>query len=217
MKGIRIKARIRSPFTHPYPFCVQLPDTIPVMVLPRCSLLPHGLLPLFIFEPRYRAMLQHALQHERLFCVGMRTDHEDDEADEAIHGHSTAAMVRACVHHEDGTSHLMLQGVKRIRFAGWSQRTPFRIARIEPVETVISCRKEMQRLRCEVLKRVCSRVCGPDAKSLTQKMKAICDTEVLTDFVAANFLNDASHRQQTLGMCDLNDRLRYLAEVLAPS
>jgi Lon protease-like protein len=39
------------------------------MPLPGAVLFPHALLPLYIFEPRYRKMLEHALQRHRMFCV----------------------------------------------------------------------------------------------------------------------------------------------------
>ena len=40
---------------------VTLPEQLPVMPLPGAVLFPHALLPLYIFEPRYRKMLEHAL------------------------------------------------------------------------------------------------------------------------------------------------------------
>jgi len=48
-----------------------LPEQAPVMPLPGAVLFPHALLPLYIFEPRYREMLAHALAHERMFCVAL--------------------------------------------------------------------------------------------------------------------------------------------------
>jgi ATP-dependent Lon protease len=46
-----------------------LPEQAPVMPLPGALLFPHALLPLYIFEPRYGEMLDHALARERMFCV----------------------------------------------------------------------------------------------------------------------------------------------------
>jgi ATP-dependent Lon protease len=162
-------------------------------------------------------MLSHALQNERLFCVGMRSCHEEDESDEVIHHHSTAAMVRACVHHDDGTSHLVLQGMQRIRFTGWHQRTPFRMAKFEVLKTVVSEPGGIPELHRKVMEHVCRRVSGVDGGVLKKKMQGICDPEIFADFAAANFLPDHSHRHKLLGMCDLNERFRYLAEMLEPA
>jgi Uncharacterized protein, similar to the N-terminal domain of Lon protease len=85
------------------------------MPLPGAILFPHALLPLYIFEPRYRQMLTHALAHERMFCVALlrpeRTEwkDEDDFFDVA-----TIGLIRACVGRGDGTSNLILQGLQRV-------------------------------------------------------------------------------------------------------
>ena len=47
----------------------MLPSEIPIFPLPNVVLFPSALLPLHIFEPRYRAMVADALESERL--IGM--------------------------------------------------------------------------------------------------------------------------------------------------
>ena len=48
---------------------MALPSSIPVILLGECNVFPHALLPLNIFEPRYRAMLATALQADRMIAV----------------------------------------------------------------------------------------------------------------------------------------------------
>lgn len=94
---------------------IDLPDRLPMMVLP-CTLFPHCLMPLFIFEPRYREMLKLVLETERFFCIGNSDPDADPDDDErSVAAISTAGMIRACVTHDDGTSHLLLLGTQRIR------------------------------------------------------------------------------------------------------
>ena len=45
----------------------ELPAEVPVFPLTGALLLPHGKLPLNIFEPRYKAMVEDALSDQRLF------------------------------------------------------------------------------------------------------------------------------------------------------
>lgn len=187
------------------------------MVLSGCCLMPHDMLPLFIFEPRYREMLRHAIHSNRMFCVGMRYAGAAGEEDSDVYPFSTAGMVRACVHHEDGTSHLMLQGVQRVRFTGWEQREPFRIARIEPVTTRISCPQELPQLREQVIERAVNLLNGSAPPDQADKLRSIADSEMLADFIASQFLNDPASRMELLGMDDLNRRLRYLGGLLAPA
>ena len=42
------------------------------MTLPNATLFPQALLPLYIFEPRYRQMLADALHSNRMFSVAMQ-------------------------------------------------------------------------------------------------------------------------------------------------
>lgn len=109
---------------------ITLPAQMPVMVLSDCYLFPGCYLPLFIFEERYREMLKHALDGDRMFCIGTRTGKTDD----SVLPWSTAGLVRACVKQPDGTSHVMLYGIRRINLNGWSDDRPFRIADIEPIK-----------------------------------------------------------------------------------
>ena len=51
---------------------MELPSAVPVMTLPSATLFPQALLPLYIFEPRYRRMLADTLKAHRMFIVAKR-------------------------------------------------------------------------------------------------------------------------------------------------
>ena len=50
---------------------MEIPDRAGVMILGERNLFPQAILPLFIFEPRYRAMLAESLESHRMFCLAM--------------------------------------------------------------------------------------------------------------------------------------------------
>jgi Lon protease-like protein len=106
------------------------------MPLPGALLFPHALLPLHIFEPRYREMLKHALAHHRMFCVALLKPHcveWNSTAD--FFQIATVGLIRACVEGSDGTSNLILQGLERVTFRAFQQVEPFPIATIESLES----------------------------------------------------------------------------------
>src|SRR5207244_10833931 len=106
------------------------------MPLPGAVLFPHALLPLYIFEARYRQMLEHALHRHRMFCVALiKPSCPEWRAPEDFFHLATVGLIRACVERGDGTSNLILQGLRRVRFASFEQETPFKIARIDVVES----------------------------------------------------------------------------------
>ena len=88
----------------------DFPDTTGVMVLPWTSLFPGAMLPLHIFEERYRLMCKFALAGNRMFAIAHATD------DGTIADIGSLGVIRAAVTNEDGTSNLILQGVSRVRF-----------------------------------------------------------------------------------------------------
>src|ERR1700759_3871300 len=108
-----------------------LPDRVPVMPLPGALLFPHALLPLYIFEPRYREMLAHALSRHRIFSVALVKPDRSEWTSPADFFHvAGVGLIRACVERGDGTSNLILQGLERVRFTSFAQDAPFPIATI---------------------------------------------------------------------------------------
>src|SRR6266536_3742468 len=101
---------------------VILPNKLPVMPVPGAVLFPHALLPLYIFEPRYRKMLGHALQQHRVFCVTLiKPSCPDWHSPEDFFHFATAGLIRACVERSDGTSNLILQGLQHVCFTSFEQ------------------------------------------------------------------------------------------------
>src|SRR5436305_14996253 len=92
-----------------------LPDHVPVMPLTGELLFPHALLPLYIFEPRYRQMLDHSLARDRMFCVTLiKPDRLQWKSVDDFFHVATIGLIRACVGRGDGTSNLILQGLQRV-------------------------------------------------------------------------------------------------------
>src|SRR4030095_4347458 len=131
---------------------IALPDEIPVMPLPGAVLFPNALLPLYIFEPRYREMLEHALKRDRMFSVALiKPSCVEWHAPEDFFHLATVGLIRACVGRGDGTSNLILQGLQLVRFASFKQETPFPIAKIDIVESRDATTVETEALGAKVL------------------------------------------------------------------
>ena len=110
---------------------MQLPDTVPVMTLPSATLFPQALLPLYIFEPRYRQMVADMLKAERMFTVAMQKPGKQRETPCQVAG---LGLIRVSVGHNDGTSHLILQGLTRVELVETVRTKPYRLASIRPLQ-----------------------------------------------------------------------------------
>jgi len=196
----------------------QIPDHLPVMVLGGATLFPHGYMPLFLFEQRYRDMLGYALERERMFCVGHALPGIDtDAATDPVHHLTTAGLVRACVTHDDGTSHLMLSGLQRVEILGWEQTAPFRIASVVPRPSYIVDEEAAAVTALEVVD-MSGRLCGegqPMSERLREHLRCVEDPAAISDVVAQTFLNDPCERQRLLETLEVGERLSILSEHLS--
>lgn len=196
---------------------VSLPAQVPVMPLPGGLLFPHALLPLYIFEERYREMLEHALHHHRMFSVALiKPEHGEWESPSDFFHVAGVGLIRACVGRVDGTSNLILQGLERVRFIGFEQEAPFPIATIEPIECEDSSSVETEALAAKVLELYSKlRTKGRELpKKIDRYLSDLNDMEMLADLMASTFVNDPLRRQQVLEELVLNQRLRLVIRYL---
>lgn len=115
---------------------IEIPAEVPVMTLDDTVLFPQAMMPLFIFEPRYRLMLEEVLANDRIFAVaGLNREETSDNIDEPPHKIAGVGMVRACRKNSDGTSNLILQGLARVECREIVSETPFRRVRIRALSS----------------------------------------------------------------------------------
>src|SRR4051812_49357520 len=196
---------------------ISLPDQVPVMPLPAALLFPNALLPLHIFEPRYQQMLEHALREHRMFSVALVKPERSQWKSSGDFFHvAGVGLIRACVGRGDGTSNLILQGLRRVRFTEFEQSTPFPIARIEPLESESSSSVETDALGAKVIELYSKlkRAGRQLPEKVDKYLSHLSDTEMLADLMAATFINDPLRRQQILEELAVNQRLRLLVQYL---
>ena len=195
-----------------------LPNSIPVMPLPGAVLFPHALLPLYIFEGRYRAMLKYALDQHRMFCVTLiREKNGEWNSSRDFNQVATAGLIRACVGRSDGTSNLILQGLKRVRFKSYSQEHPFPIAEIETLDSNLDGTLETDALGTKVLAlyQKFKNSGRQFPAKVDQYLADLSDPEMLADLMAATFISDPTRRQQLLQELSINQRLRLVIRYLS--
>jgi Lon protease-like protein len=104
----------RGPFD---PSFEALPTTLPIFPLPGALLLPHGKLPLNIFEPRYLAMIRDALASDRMIGMIQPTEPESDGKVQALYKTGCAGRITTFSETEDGRYLITLTGLCRFGVA----------------------------------------------------------------------------------------------------
>jgi ATP-dependent Lon protease len=212
---------------------MKIPREAPVMTLPNATLFPQALLPLYIFEPRYRQMLADALHSNRMFAVAMQKPGNTRETPAPVAG---LGLIRVSVGHRDGTSHLILQGVARVGLEETVRYRPYRVQRIRslqapPCDTVaadalLAKVRELLEERIELglpfpLPGVApSAAAGSpkpppySAREILEHLESITDPEQAADLVSCAVLPGAFERQSILETVDVEARLRRLIQFL---
>lgn len=211
---------------------MKLPHEVPVMTLPNATLFPQALLPLYIFEPRYRQMLADALQSNRMFSVAMQRPGNSREIPSPIAG---LGLIRVSVGHRDGTSHLILQGLARVELEATVRYKPYRVQRIRPLETPPCDSLRADALMAKVRELLQERIdlglpfpfpvmspgtageatsAGFSAKEILGYLDSITDPEQAADLVSCAVLPGAVERQTILETVEVETRLQRLITFL---
>lgn len=186
----------------------DFPDRTDLMILPWVSIFPGSLLPLYIFEERYREMTKAALAGNRMFAIAHTYD------DTTIAPIGGLGVIRACVTNEDGTSNLVLQGLSRVEFSGF-QNTPrphanIRILRDDQQTSGLS------EIRSRILSN-CEELMEDDTKpqiGFGEYLRSPISDSAFADLIASTLITDAIHRRTLFETIDLEARMALLLEML---
>jgi Lon protease-like protein len=194
---------------------------LPLFPLPNAVLFPHALLPLHIFEERYRVMVRDVLTGTRCLAVGLLVP-DAREADELPAVEQIAGVGEVVMAHElpDGRFNLVVRGRARVRIdRELPSGRPYRlVAATELPDLPITDAAEIvdadQTLRA-LIGRLADAI--PEGGELLRQVIAAQETPAeLVDGVASALIVDPALRQWLLETRDVGQRLeRVAAEVVA--
>ena len=187
---------------------------LPLFPLPDVVLFPQQLLPLHIFESRYRMLLQTVLETDKRFGI-VRINPDNGEMAEI----GCCAEVLQHQTTEDGRSYIVTLGQQRFRVLNITRETPFRSAMVSWMEDEpVADHTELNTLRDKVSSAL------NDVFSLTAKIQGR-EPELPDDlpdlprelsfWIGAHLDNRAAPEQQTLlELSDTTERLERQFEML---
>lgn len=199
---------------------LTIPSTCAAILLPQTTLFPHGVLPLHIFEPRYREMMEATLSGKRLICVGHLFSEEKIPLADCVAPIGTIAVIRAARHLENGNYALLLHGISRVHFTEWLPALSFPIAIIKPaLDTTLS--DEEEKTAKSALQKALRHALAPFPKEVMAQFKEIM-TQVenaasLSDALAQQLIHDPKKRQTLLELTNTKKRIAYLIRFLKNS
>ena len=202
---------------------ITLPNEVPVMTLPNTAFFPQALMPLHIFEPRYREMLRDVLASNRLFAVAGLNQGLLPEAErfEPPHRVATVGIIRACQKNGNGTSNLLLQGLCRVAIESILSDEPYRRIRIRALASepgadaaeIAALRRELARL-LGIKRRLAAARAPQGSAEMADFLKTVEDPEAFVDLAAFSLCEDPGLKQKLLETLDVRRRLELFGRRL---
>ena len=187
---------------------MNIPSRIPAMTLRDVVLFPQAMLPLRIFEDRYKKMLSDVLNQDRIFAVVAERDQilTDDQLDEPPFEVATAGLIRVSKENDDGTSFVMLQGLSRVRIRSIDDEGPYRILKVEPLETIIE--KDTKEYRNKIYDALVQNklLGGETSKDILDYLETIEDDVAFVDLAAFTLCKNTIRKQAMLEVQRLHKR-----------
>lgn len=193
---------------------------VPLFPLPNVVLFPGAVLPLHIFEHRYRAMMEYCLSDTRQFAMALlrpgweKTYHGRPDIEPVV-------CLGTILSHErlpDGRYNLLLQGTSRARvLQELPEPHPFRLAKLELFSSTgqtleIDLSDQREQLR-DLLETGFHRDLNW-SKMLRRMINEPISTVQLADLMAFGLIDDVKLKQSLLADPDPIHRLRTLIQAL---
>lgn len=199
---------------------------VPMFPLPDVVLLPRAILPLHIFEERYRAMTRDALAGDRRIAMAkLRRGWE--KAGTANPPVEDVLCVGTIIEHArlpDGRFNLLLQGESRVCYTGLERPGVYRVAKVEPMDEKVVLEIDVADLREQMLTMFESGELSrlPAAENFVKLLRSFLATSAVADLIGFHLL-DPTEKQLLLEEPDVRrrverlvDQLRWLGRRLRP-
>jgi Lon protease-like protein len=193
---------------------------LPIFPLPHVALFPHALLPLHVFEQRYRDMVRDAMAGERLIAVaalepGFEREYHDRPPVRPVIG------VGLVVGHEalaDGRSNIVLRGLARARID--SELPPAETYRLVDATMLVDrvasgYDGEAGRETLVLLADQLALKLPSGGQTLRELARSQAELGALVDVLSAALVTDPDDRQQLMETLDVGLRVDRVANEIA--
>ena len=192
---------------------------MPIFPLPNVVLFPRAVLPLHIFEERYRAMAAAALESDgAIAMVLLKPGWEFADERPEIFDTVCTGTIRRSERLPDGRYNLLLEGGERATIRREVEGQSYRVAELDPVVPtgkVLEIDLEDQRRK---LRHVCTSgelARTPVGEQLGRLISGPIPTSDLADVLAFHVLEDIALKQSLLEEADVLSRVDRVVRALA--
>ncbi len=191
----------------------------PLFPLPDVVFFPKALLPLHVYEPRYRALVSEALARDRTICTALLKPGWESDYYGSPEVYPVGCVGKIVQHQElpDGRYNITLDGIAKVRIESSIRLLPYRLVRVTPVEDDSTwARGGRAEEEAAELLRLFRQVHEGQAPSfaLAEMFGRDLTPESVLNTVALNLNAEPELKEQLLEMDSLDQRCRTLLQIL---
>lgn len=186
---------------------------VPIFPLSTVVFFPNTLLPLHIFEQRYRDMLNDALSDEKLIGMALLKPgwEKDYFGNPEIYRITGIGRIITSETFEDGRSNIVLYGLRRAEILETIDGKPYRQARIRLLENPGVNEEKILREKILYMISAWNDMNGDENQI---KVNGSLNLGRLTDVLASLLISNVFEKQKLLEELDINERGRKIATFL---
>ena len=203
--------------TETTPITPKALSELAIFPLPNVVLFPGAVLPLHVFEERYRQLTRDALAGSKLIAM-TRIVEPASSATPEVYPIAGVGEIQSARELEDGRFLLLLRGVARVRITDELPTTEgYRRVRAEVLPDTGLEQPELARATAQQLLSLCDQIAETieDGDELRELVRLGETLGARADLIAAALVQNADTRQSLLEMRDPGARLDVLLEHIA--
>jgi hypothetical protein len=173
---------------------------IPLFPLATVVFFPNTLLPLHVFEPRYRQMVKDVMDSERIIgMVLLKPGWEKNyEGNPEIYGVAGMGRIVNSESLEDGRFNIVLYGLKRVKIIKIVKEYPYRLASVQILQDIHGANENIYRERIAELVLRWNGIIGKENESHLINIDTRLPLENLIDAIASLNVSNVFEKQEIL-------------------
>lgn len=185
---------------------------IPLFPLSTVVFFPNTLLPLHIFEPRYKRMVNDVINTEKIIGMALLKPGWEDNYYENPEVFNVVGMGRIVSSEtfEDGRINIVLYGLKRVKIVEIIENLPYRLARVDIVNDLHGSDEESLRARIDELISKWNLLIEDTEKSHKIDINTMLPMESLTDALATLIFSNVFEKQVLLEEPNVHKRAEII-------
>jgi ATP-dependent Lon protease len=196
---------------------VAVPAELPILPLRGVVIFPSAIVPLLISRGASLKLVENALAGDRMLGLLAQKSPEDEAPEpEGLYSRGTAGRILKMLKYPDGSVRILVQGLKRIEVAEYTQRDPYFKAQVRHLQDTYTPSKDIEAIQAHMVTQFAKFVSMipylPD--ELQVVVMNIKDPGKVTDLIASNLNISLEEKQELLSTLDVRTRLERLATIL---